>query len=207
MTTERPVPTIGLTGGIASGKSHVARAFIALGVPLLEADDVAREVVEPGEPALERIVETFGPAMLQADGRLDRRALRAVVFGDPAQLTALEAITHPAIRARVQAWRTAQTAPYCIYSAAILIESGMTALVDRVLLVDAPPEVQLRRLMARDGSDETLARKMLAAQAARVDKLRVADDVIDNRDEAKAVEATVARLHHRYRRLAEAADF
>lgn len=207
MTTERPVPTIGLTGGIASGKSHVARAFIALGVPLLEADDVAREVVEPGEPALERIVETFGPAMLQADGRLDRRALRAVVFGDPAQLTALEAITHPAIRARVQAWRTAQTAPYCIYSAAILIESGMTALVDRVLLVDAPPEVQLRRLMARDGSDETLARKMLAAQAARVDKLRVADDVIDNRDEAKAVEATVARLHHRYRRLAEADDF
>lgn len=207
MRTRTTVPTIGLTGGIASGKSHVARAFMALGVPLLEADDVARWVVAPGEPALARIAETFGAAMLQADGTLDRRALRAVVFGDREQLKVLEAITHPAIRARVQAWREAQTTPYCIYSAAILIESGMTALVDRVLLVDAPEATQLRRLMARDGSDETLARQMLGAQARREHKLACADDVIDNRDEGRAVEPQVLRLHRAYSRLAERPDF
>lgn len=207
MTATNTVPTIGLTGGIASGKSHVARAFIALGVPLLEADDVAREVVMPGEPALAAIADTFGNTMLQGDGTLDRRALRAVVFGDRAQLKVLEAITHPAIRARVQAWRAAQTAPYCIYSAAILIESGMTALVDRVLLIDAPPEVQLRRLMARDGADETLARQMLAAQASRDERLRVVHDVIDNADEAVVVEPAVMRLHRMYCRLAERSDF
>ena len=122
------VLTIGLTGGIASGKSHVAKAFIALGVPLLEADDVAREVVAPPSPALAAIAETFGAAMLGDDGTLNRRALRDVVFSDPARLKQLEAITHPAIRQRVADWRAAQTAPYCIYSAAILIEAGMTAL-------------------------------------------------------------------------------
>lgn len=195
--------TIGLTGGIASGKSHVARAFIALGVPLLEADDVAREVVAPPSPALSEIAETFGAAMLNQDGTLDRRALREVVFADPAQLRKLEAITHPAIRKRVADWRSAQTAPYCIYSAAILIEAGMTAMVDRVLLVDAPEDVQLRRLTARDAASVELAEKMIAAQASRERRLKAAHDVIDNRDERVAVEAQVARLHRMYQRLAE----
>lgn len=194
------VLTIGLTGGIASGKSHVAKAFIALGVPLLEADDVAREVVAPPSPALAEIAETFGAAMLNDDGTLDRRALREVVFGDPAQLKKLEAITHPAIRRRVAEWRAAQIAPYCIYSAAILIEAGMTALVDRVLLIDAPEDVQLRRLTARDTASETLARQMIAAQASRERRLGAADDVIDNRDERFSVEAQVARLHAQYMR-------
>lgn len=197
------VLTIGLTGGIASGKSHVGRAFIALGVPLLEADDVARDVVAPPSPALAEIAETFGAAMLNEDGTLDRRALREVVFADPAQLKKLEAITHPAIRRRVADWRAAQTAPYCIYSAAILIEAGMTALVDRVLLVDAPEEVQLRRLTARDAASVELAKRMIAAQAGRERRLTVAHDVIDNRDERTAVDAPVARLDRMYRRIAE----
>ncbi len=126
-----------------------------------------------------------------------------VLFGDPAQLKALEAITHPAIRQRVADWRAAQTAPYCIYSAAILIEAGMTALVDRVLLVDAPEAVQLRRLTARDAASETLARQMIAAQASRERRLDAAHDVIDNRDDTQAVEAQVARLHRMFIRLAE----
>ena len=194
--------TIGLTGGIASGKSHVASAFIALGVPLLEADDVAREVVQPESPALAEIAASFGHDVLQADGSLNRRALREIVFADPAALKRLEAITHPAIRARVNAWRAARTEPYCIYSAAILIEAGMASLVDRVLVIDAPEAVQLRRLAARDGGSETLARQMLAAQASRDTRLARADDVIDNADEARTVAAQVQRLDRLYRWLA-----
>ncbi len=195
--------TIGLTGGIASGKTHVANLFIKLGVPLLEADEVAREVVAPPSPALVEIATTFGVDMLNADGTLNRRALRDVVFADPAALKRLEAITHPAIRARVSAWRGAQTVPYCIYSAAILIEAGMAALVDRVLVVDAPEDVQLRRLSARDGANEVQARQMIASQASRSLRLGRADDVIDNRDESRAVETQVVRLHRHYTRLAD----
>jgi len=193
--------TIGLTGGIASGKTHVANLFIKLGVPLLEADEVAREVVAPPSPALAEIATSFGADMLNADGTLNRRALRDVVFADSAALKRLEAITHPAIRARVSAWRAAQTAPYCIYSAAILIEAGMAALVDRVLVVDAPEDVQLRRLTARDGANEVQARQMIATQASRSLRLGRADDVIDNRDETRSVEAQVARLHRHYTSL------
>lgn len=196
--------TIGLTGGIASGKTHVATLFIGLGVPLLEADDVARDVVAPPSPALAEIAASFGSDMLDADGTLNRRALRNVVFADPSALKRLEAITHPAIRARVTAWRAAQTAPYCIYSAAILIEAGMAAMVDRVLLVDAPEDVQLRRLSARDGSNEAQARQMIAAQASRAVRLSRADDVIDNHDEGQSVAAQVQRLHRHYSRLGTA---
>ncbi len=201
MSDTRSTLTIGLTGGIASGKTHVANAFIALGVPLLEADEVAREVVAPPSPALAQIATIFGSAMLNADGTLNRRALRDVVFADPEALKRLEAITHPAIRARVGTWRATQTAPYCIYSAAILIEAGMAALVDRVLVVDAPEAVQLRRLTARDGSNQAQARQMIAAQASRARRLGRADDVIDNRDESRTIEAQVRRLHRYYTRL------
>ena len=196
--------TIGLTGGIASGKTHVANRFIALGVPLLEADEVARDVVAPPSPALAEIASVFGAAMVHDDGTLNRRALRDVVFADAAALKRLEAITHPAIRARVMAWRAAQNAPYCIYSAAILIEAGMANLVDRVLLVDAPEDVQLRRLMSRDGSNEVQARQMIAAQASRAQRLARADDVIDNHDERQSVAEQVERLHRYFSRLGEA---
>jgi dephospho-CoA kinase len=195
---------VGLTGGIASGKTLVADQFIALGVPLLDADLVSREVVQPGEPALAEIAETFGAAVIQADGTLDRRRLREIVFGDPAALKQLEAITHPRMRARIRRWAEAQTTPYCILSAAILLESGMHALVRRVLVVDVPEAVQLARLLSRDGISEVLARQMMAAQSPRTERLQRADDVLDNTGTPEATAHQVAALHEQY--LKQAAD-
>lgn len=193
--------TVGLTGGIASGKSFVAARFIALGVPLLEADDVARAVVAIGQPALAAIAAEFGPGTLLPDGSLDRRRLRERVFADPEARQCLEAITHPAIRAEVDCWRAAQTAPYCIYSAAILLESGLRAQVDRVLVVDAAEAEQTRRLMQRDAIDAALAAQMLAAQAPRARRLAQADDVIDNTDAGRDPQPQIERLHRLYQAL------
>jgi len=195
--------TIGLTGGVASGKTYVGAEFQRLGVPLLEADDVGREVVAPPSPALAEIARTFGPEFLTAEGLLERRRMRERVFGDPAALRELEAITHPLIRARIRAWQDAQSAAYCILSAAILLESGMDALVDRVLLVDAPESVQLERLLLRDGVPEPLARQMIAAQASRQRRLARAQDVLDNRDAQAPLRPAILRLHQLYGALAE----
>ncbi len=189
---------IGLTGGIASGKSLVASRFIALGVPLLEADDVAREVVEPGTPALERIAERFGPEVISADGALDRRKLRHIVFSDPDALKQLEAITHPPMRQRISAWISTQNSAYCVLSAAIMVESGLDKLVDRILLVDVPEAVQLQRLQSRDGIDETLARQMMASQSSRAARLEAADDVIVNDGDMEQTLARVDALHQRF---------
>lgn len=195
--------TIGLTGGIASGKSLVGEAFEALGVPVLDADQVARDVVAPGEPALAAIVERFGAEFLQADGTLDRRRLRERVFADPAALRDLEAITHPAIRERLRDWRDQQTLPYCVLSIAILVESEhLRPLVDRVLVVDVPEDVQLARLTERDGVTEALARQMMAAQATRERRLSIADDVLVNDGDIGITCAAVVRLHARYTALA-----
>ncbi len=196
--------TVGLTGGVASGKSHVASLFLGLGVPLLEADDVAREVVAPPSPAPAAIAARFGAGMLLADGTLNRRALRERVFADAGARRALEAITHPLIRDQVAAWRKAQTAPYCVFSAAILIEAGMDRLVDRVLVVDAPEDVQLRRVQSRDGIADDLARGMIAAQTSRLLRLNRADDVLDNHDESRSLVPQTTRLHALYLSLARA---
>lgn len=195
--------TVGLTGGVASGKSLVADAFTALGAPLIDGDQVARDIVALGMPALAEIREAFGAEFLLADGQLDRRKLRERVFSQPAERTRLERITHPHIRAALRRWRDAQTSPYCILSVAILIESGMDALVDRILVVDAPESVQLQRLQARDGISESLARGMLAAQATRAQRLARADDVLRNENEAAVLTATVKRLHEFYLELAK----
>lgn len=193
---------MGLTGGIASGKSHVAERFAELGVPVLDADHVAREVVMPGSPGLQGIVDAFGDEALAADGSLDRPAMRRRVFNDASALRQLEAITHPLIRARVNQWRGAQTAAYSIYSAAILLESGMDALVDRVLVVDAPESVQITRLLARDLHDEALARRMIAVQATRQTRLARADDVLDNAAGDDTILPSIQRLHRFYLQLA-----
>lgn len=193
---------IGLTGGVASGKSYVQGLFAALGVPIIEADDVGRAVVQPGEPALAEIAAQFGAEMLLPDGGLNRPRMREMVFQDAAALRQLEAITHPHIRARLKAWRDAQTAPYCLLSAAILLESGMSALVSRVLVVDAPEQDQLSRLMRRDGIAEPLARAMLARQWSRAERLARADDVIDNPEPPRDLSAVVQALHRRYLDLA-----
>lgn len=197
-----PRLTVGLTGGIASGKSLVADAFAARGVPVLDADTVARDVVAPPSPALAEIAGEFGPQALLPDGTLDRRWMRQRVFGDAPALRRLEAITHPAIFARLRAWRDAQTAPYCMLMVPILLEAGQGALVDRVLVVDAPESLQLQRLTGRDGIDAELARRMMAAQLPRGQRLALAHDVIDNGAAIAAVDAQVERLHRRYCALA-----
>ena len=197
-----PVLTVGLTGGVASGKSTAAGAFGALHVPLLNADQVARDVVARGTPALKRIREEFGAEFLTAEGELDRPKMRRHVFADAAARRALERITHPAIRERMLAWRNAQTAPYCMLDVPILVESGMDALVDRVLVIDAPEALQVERLRQRDRIGADLALQMLAAQAPRAQRLERADDVIANAGTVAELCASVARLHAFYLELA-----
>lgn len=191
---------VGLTGGVASGKSEVTRRFQALGVEVVDADVAAREVVEPGQPALARIAERFGAAMLLADGRLDRRQLRERVFADAQARRDLEAITHPAIRARVKAQAQAAPGPYAVVAVPLLAEAGRAAYpwMARVLVVDAPESLQHDRLMRRDGVDEALAARMIAAQASRTVRLAIADDVILNDGDPAHLDTAVAALHARY---------
>lgn len=196
---------IGLTGGIASGKSLAAAAFAALGVPVIEADRVAREVVAPGGPGLGAIRERFGVQYLQADGGLDRRKLRELVFADEDARRDLESITHPLIRARLVEWRDAQRAPYGVLDVPILVEAGMNKLVSRILVIDAPEPVQLERLMKRDRIGAGLARQMLAAQASREQRLGQADDVIRNTAGPEQVASAVQQLHPFYLELAAGA--
>lgn len=201
---------LGLTGGIGSGKSAAAAAFARLGVPVVDTDLLAREIVAPGSEGLAAVVATFGPGTLAADGTLDRAAMRRRVFADPAARQQLEAITHPRIRA-LAAERIAALAgsdsPYCVLVVPLLIESGAyDALCTRVLVVDVPPEVQLARVCARDGADETLARSILAAQLPRAARLAAADEVLDNAGTLAGLDAAVARLDRRYRALAAGRD-
>ena len=195
---------IGLTGGIASGKSALGHHFEALGATLVDADVVAREVVEPG-PVLSAIAERFGMVILQPDGSLDRRALRELVFADEELRLALEAITHPAIRQRLQDRCQAAPGPYAVVAIPLLTEAGGRQAypwLDRILLVDAPVELQRERLMARDGIDAALAGRMIAAQASRAQRLAMADDVVTNDGDPAHLEASARELDARYRRLA-----
>jgi dephospho-CoA kinase len=193
---------IGLTGGIAAGKSLAAETFASLGAPVLDADRVAREAVAPGSEALQQIATVFGGEYLRADGGLDRRRMRERVFADPDARRRLEAITHPLIRDRLAAWKDAQTAPYCVLAVPILIEMGLAGMVHRVLVVDTPPELQLRRLLDRDGIDETLARQMLAAQLPGPERLAHAHDVVRNDGSPDTLRAAIAQLHAFYMELA-----
>ncbi|WP_428959742.1 dephospho-CoA kinase [Xanthomonas oryzae] len=192
---------VGLTGGIASGKSALAAEFEKLGVSVIDADVVARQVVEPG-PILDTIAYSFGPSILLPDGTLDRRALRKVVFTDPRQRKALEAITHPAIRAELQRAAQAAKSPYAIVAIPLLAEAGgRTAYpwLDRILVVDAPVELQHARLMRRDGSTPELADQMIAAQASREQRLALADDVVVNDDQPAQLIRAAHDLDARYR--------
>jgi dephospho-CoA kinase len=189
---------VGLTGGIASGKSAVADAFARRGTPIVDTDAIARDVVEPGRPALAEVVRAFGPGVLDADGRLDRRALRTLVFAQPELRRRLEAILHPAIRAEMHARADAAAGPYVVVAIPLLVENGLQAQVDRVLVVDCPPEVQLARLLARDGETPEGARRILAAQASREARLAAADDVIVNDGSLAELDARVDALHRTY---------
>ena len=194
--------TIGLTGGIASGKSVVASAFERLGVTIIDADTVAREIVEPGQPALADIVERFGADIVDDNGALKRRDLRKIIFDDETARADLEAITHPRIRQALQAQRDDADSEYTILVVPLLVKSTMIDLVDRVLVIDAPESVQLERLTARDDIDEAFARKMIAAQDSRAERLAHADDVLINTGPRKDIADLAAALHAGYHRLA-----
>lgn len=193
---------VGLTGGIASGKSTVAKFFAALAVPIIDTDQVAREVVEPGQPPLERLVERFGQDILTPDGHLDRPKLRQIVFSDPKARTDLEALTHPAIGTAVEAWSAAAGGPYQILIIPLLVEKNLASQLDRVLVVDCDEELQIRRLQARDGSTVEEARAILNAQTSRTARLKSAHDVIQNDGDMSAVRDQVSALHTRYLELA-----
>ena len=195
--------TVGLTGGIASGKSLVSSAFERMGVTIVDADVVAREIVEPGQDALAEIATHFGPDILDAEGRLKRRELRQIVFDDAEARADLEAITHPRIRSELARQRDAANSDYCILVVPLLAKSSMIDLVDRVLVIDAPEPIQLERLMSRDDIDETLARKMIAAQDERSARLALADDVLVNTGPRKDIADLAAALHAGYLRLAQ----
>ena len=193
---------VGLTGGIASGKSTVASLFAALGVPVIDTDQIACDVVAPGTGLLAKIRAEFGDAVMAPDGSLDRRALRSRVFGDSAEATAarrkLEALTHPAIRAEMEARSARAGGPYQILAIPLLVEGGSRSHVDRVLVVDADEATQVRRLQARDGSTLAEARALLAAQADRAARCAAADDLITNEGDLGALAAQVERLHAAY---------
>jgi dephospho-CoA kinase len=193
---------VGLTGGIASGKSTAAKFFGALGVPIIDTDQVARDVVEPGQPPLERLVERFGRSILTEDGHLDRPALRNIVFSDPKARADLEALTHPAIGAAVQARSATAGGPYQILVIPLLVEKGLGSQLDRVLVVDSSEELQIRRLQARDGSTLDQAKAILNAQASRSARLKAAHEVITNEGDMSIVREQVAALHAKYLELA-----
>ena len=195
---------VGLTGGIASGKTTVANLFAALGVPIVDTDMLAREVLEPGTPLHAQVLAHFGAGVIGPDGALDRRALRGRVFADPAERLWLEERTHPAIRALTDARCDAIREPYVIVAIPLLVETGGADRFDRVLVVDVEPAVQLARLQARDGSTRAEAERILAAQASRAARRAVANDVIRNDGDLAALRDQVATLHHRYVEAAKA---
>jgi dephospho-CoA kinase len=198
--------TIALTGGIASGKSEVASRFAALGAEVIDADVVARELVAPGKPLLAEVVAAVGGAVLTPDGALDRAAVRARIFADPPLRRRIEAILHPSIWSELQRRARVSHRPYALLVVPLLVESGHDGSVDRVLVVDVPRETQLQRLVMRDRIAPDLAEAMLAAQAARDERLAIADDVLDNSGAPAALDQQVATLHVRYLDLAEAQD-
>ncbi|MFG0381364.1 dephospho-CoA kinase [Pseudomonas sp. zbq_18] len=189
---------LGLTGGIGSGKSAAAQYFIDLGVHLVDADHAARWVVEPGRPALAQIAERFGEQVLQADGSLDRAALRQRVFQDAEQRRWLESLLHPLIFQEINQYLARAESPYAILVSPLLVESGQHRMTQRVLVVDAPEHLQLSRSMSRDGASEEQIRAILKAQSDREERLSHAHDVLVNDRDMAWLQQEVERLHHFY---------
>ena len=192
---------IGLTGGIGSGKTTVSNLFSAHGVPIIDADLVAREVVEPGQPGLDQIIHLFGCEMLASDGTLDRGRLRKQVFSNETARKELEQMLHPLIRARIKRRLSVIEAPYVILAIPLLLEGGRVDQVDRILVIDAEESQQVARACARDGENEAQVRAILAAQCSRKDRLTAADDVIYNTGDLDELKTQVAHMHNHYLRL------
>jgi len=200
---------VAITGGIASGKSSVSRCFKQLGIEVADADVFARTLVEPGQPAFEEITARFGGGVLGTDGRLDRSALRRIVFDDAFARQDLEAILHPRIRDALRDYCIATKGPYAMAAIPLLTEGGGRSAyswLSRILVVDVPRDVQLQRLLKRDGSSLKQAESILAAQATREQRLAIADDVIDNSGDIATLAPQVAALHALYLSLAASPD-
>ena len=196
---------IGLTGGIASGKSTVSQRFIELGVPVIDADVAARAVVLPGTPGLGQIVQRFGEGILSANGELDRRALRELIFNDSASRRDLDAMLHPLIRAHMESQAAAALGPYLVMAIPLLVEGGSSReRIDRVLVVDVDEDEQLERAQTRDGISMQQARAILGSQASRAARLAAADDVLLNAGTVAELRQAVDRLHQEYLKLAQA---
>jgi len=193
---------IGLTGGIASGKSVVADRFTELGVPVIDADAAARAVVAPGTPGLSDVIKRFGTGVIDPKGELDRRAMRDLIFHDPAARRDLEGILHPLIRAHMDLRAGSAVGPYIVMAIPLLVEGGARDRVDRILLVDIDEALQLERLMARDRSSLDQARAIVASQAGRSARLAAADDVLSNDGTVTELRQAVDDLHGRYLQLA-----
>lgn len=194
---------VGLTGGIGSGKSTVAQLFAEYGIVVVDADQVARAVVAPGEPALAEIVRHFGNDILNADGELNRALLRQRIFSDDADKHWLNALLHPLIRARMQQQLTAASSPYAILMAPLLLENQLDQRVDQVLVVDISEQLQISRTMARDQNDPALVQAIMASQCSRQQRLSKASQIVDNHGSPADLPAQVAALHQLYLQLAK----
>jgi dephospho-CoA kinase len=207
-TSHRIPYCVGLTGGIASGKTAATRAFEALGIVVADADLAAREAVAPGSEGLAEVVAAFGEGILNANGALDRAAMRQRVFADEAARKCLESIVHPRVRALLRAQVERAQSPYVVVAIPLLTEVGgrnAYPWLQRILVVDVPAETQRQRLIERDGIDAALADKMIAAQAARAQRLAIADDVIVNDSNLDELQQHITALNTQYRRLAQQA--
>ncbi|KNA29888.1 dephospho-CoA kinase [Pantoea ananatis] len=197
-----PPYTVALTGGIGSGKSTIAGYFAASGVDIIDADVIAREVVEPGTPALQAIIERYGDAILTEQGTLQRSRLREIIFATPDEKTWLNALLHPLINARTQQLKAQAASPYVLWVVPLLVENRLQRQADRVLVVDTDEETQLRRTLQRDNVSLGQAKRILAAQATRQQRLDCADDIIDNSGAPEKALPQVAKLHQLYLKLA-----
>lgn len=196
---------IGVTGGIGSGKTTVADLFAARGIAVIDADEIGRQLTTPGQPAFDEIVSHFGAYMLTPSGELDRARLRARVFADVSERRQLEAILHPRIREQLLRATADATTPYCLLVVPLLAEKGLRMLADRVLVVEAEPDIQLARVMQR-GIAAGQAREMLAAQASNAERRAIADDIVVNNGDRSLLATEVARLHALYLELSAGAD-
>lgn len=202
VNSTKPTLRIGLTGGIASGKTTVANMFVELGIPVIDTDVIARELVRPGEPALNEIRNRFGNEVIDATGHLDRRALRERVFDTDIARRDLEAILHPRIGRETQRQADTLGGPYQLIVVPLLVGSDLLSFVDRVLVVDCDREIQIRRLIARDAESLPQANRILAAQPSREDRLAIADDIIHNDGGLDRLSEQVTALDRNYRSLA-----
>lgn len=190
---------VAITGGIGSGKTTIANQFAELGIDIVDADVIAREVVEPGTPALAAIAAQFGPEMLDPQGQLDRRRLRERVFSDPDAKAWLDGLLHPLIRQEMLRQCANARSPYCLLVVPLLIENRLTQLANRVLVIDVDEATQIERTCRRDGVSRAQAKAILAAQASRAERLAAADDVLDNQnDAAETIKRRILALHETY---------